>query len=320
MEDKKNQTVPSILIKLADLLGTEVKERRLEIPKQFGKGYCIGFVFNDHIRMQIMNYVLNEEILIHNSDISDNRKLILFKFQNIVNHAEILSFDTQLKEFPSVLIATNSINTNENILIHTNRATINIEVDANYLDNLLNLSTTFPVQQSLLRNTQPLLFEQIISPSLQKIIDEIMTEPVDAMFELFLMKIKAEELICKLLMEIKKCNETHFYSLNIQDIRAIHRVKELIITHLDIPPNISSLAVKANMSVSKLKRLFKQILGNTIFHYYQELRMKEAARLLKEEKISVSEVGYKLGFTNLSHFARIFKEHIGMNPKEYTKS
>lgn len=47
--------------------------------------------------------------------------------------------------------------------------------------------------------------------------------------------------------------------------------------------------------------------------------MKEAARLLKEEKLSVSEVGYQLGFTNLSHFSRIFKKHIGMNPKQYTK-
>ena len=73
------------------------------------------------------------------------------------------------------------------------------------------------------------------------------------------------------------------------------------------------------MSPSKLKRLFKQIFGNSIFNYYQDFRMKEAARLLKEEKLSVSEVGYQLGFTNLSHFSRIFKKHIGMNPKQYTK-
>jgi AraC-like DNA-binding protein len=48
--------------------------------------------------------------------------------------------------------------------------------------------------------------------------------------------------------------------------------------------------------------------------------MKESARLLKEEKLSVSEVGYQMGFTNLSHFSRVFKEHIGMKPKQYTKA
>jgi AraC-like DNA-binding protein len=47
--------------------------------------------------------------------------------------------------------------------------------------------------------------------------------------------------------------------------------------------------------------------------------MKEAARLLKEEKLSVSDVGYELGFTNLSHFSRVFNEHIGMKPKQYSR-
>ena len=69
------------------------------------------------------------------------------------------------------------------------------------------------------------------------------------------------------------------------------------------------------MSSTKLKRLFSQIFGNSIFSYYQGLRMKEAAILLKEKKYSVSEVGYKLGFTNLGALFRIFKQHIGMNPK-----
>ncbi|MDR1171571.1 MAG: helix-turn-helix transcriptional regulator, partial [Bacteroidales bacterium] len=64
---------------------------------------------------------------------------------------------------------------------------------------------------------------------------------------------------------------------------------------------------------------FRQIFGNSIFSYYQTFRMKEAARLLKEEKLSVSDVGYQLGFTNLSHFSRIFAAHIGMKPKQYSR-
>jgi len=74
------------------------------------------------------------------------------------------------------------------------------------------------------------------------------------------------------------------------------------------------------MSPSKLKRLFKQIFGNSIFSYYQEFRIQEAARLLKEEKLSVSDAGYRMGFTNLSHFSRVFEEHLGMKPKQYSRS
>ncbi len=48
--------------------------------------------------------------------------------------------------------------------------------------------------------------------------------------------------------------------------------------------------------------------------------MKEAARLLKENKLSVSEVGYKIGFSNLSHFSRVFEKHVGLKPKKYSMS
>ena len=93
-----------------------------------------------------------------------------------------------------------------------------------------------------------------------------------------------------------------------------------MLEQLGIPPTIRELAISANMSPTKLKRLYKQIFGNSIFSYYQEFRMKEAARLLKDEKLSVSEVGYQLGFTNLSHFSRVFNEYAGMKPKRYSLS
>jgi AraC-like DNA-binding protein len=147
-----------------------------------------------------------------------------------------------------------------------------------------------------------------------------MTESVGETFELLFLRIKAEELVCRLLMELEKRDGKHLCALNIQDIQAIYKVKEQILEHLETPPVIQALAVGANMSPSKLKRLFKQIFGNSIFSYYQGFRMKEAARLLKEEKLSVSDVGYGLGFTNLSHFSRVFKEHIGMKPKQYSRS
>jgi hypothetical protein len=71
-------------------------------------------------------------------------------------------------ETPSVLIATSRLHTGEVISIHTNTATIHIEVDAGYLNGLFALPEKSPVLQSLLQNAQPLLFEQIICPSLKK--------------------------------------------------------------------------------------------------------------------------------------------------------
>lgn len=74
------------------------------------------------------------------------------------------------------------------------------------------------------------------------------------------------------------------------------------------------------MSEPKLRKLFKQAFGKGVFDYYQFMRIQEAARLLKEKGLTVSEVGYQLGFTNLSHFSRVFEQHVGMKPKRYSQS
>ncbi|OKS88213.1 helix-turn-helix domain-containing protein [Mucilaginibacter polytrichastri] len=313
------QTEPNILKKLAHLLWTDVKNRRLEIPEKFGKGYCTGYVFNEHIRMMIFNYELRENIVIENPDAGVAARTILFKFQNIIPQTDLLPAGKPLKITPSVLIATSSINADV-VIIHTNTATINIEVDADYLNGLFTSADKSPVLQSLLQNTRPLLFEQMMYPALQKILDEIMSDLVDENFKLFFLRVKAEELICRLLMELEKRDEKQLYALNIRDIQTIYKVKEQMLGHLAKPPVIKELAIDAGMSPSKLKRLFRQIFGNSIFNYYQEFRMKEAALLLKDEKLSVSDVGYRLGFTNLSHFSKVFAAHTGMKPKQYSRS
>ncbi|MGD1317757.1 helix-turn-helix domain-containing protein [Chryseobacterium sp. 2R14A] len=72
------------------------------------------------------------------------------------------------------------------------------------------------------------------------------------------------------------------------------------------------------MSETKLKRSFNQVFGKCIFQYYQNFRMLEAARLLREG-LSVSEVGYLLCFSNLGHFTKVFEQMIGIKPKRYSR-
>lgn len=312
------QQVPNILIRLAQRLGAELKNGRLEIPERFGNGYCSGYVFNEHIRLLISNYELKEEIVVENPDAGSSPKMIFFKFQHIFPRSGSASGEALPVRVPSVLVATSRINTDHIIAIHSNTEVINIEVDAGYLKNQFNVPDKSVVLRSLLQNTQPLLFEQVIYPSVQRIVDEIVLKNVDEMFKPLFLRVKAEELICNLLMELEQREELHLYALNKDDISAVYKAKESMLAHLNTPPAISSLALGCNMSPSKLKRLFKQIFGISIFQYYQEFRMKEAARLLRDEKLSVSAAGSRLGFTNLSHFSRIFEHHIGVKPKRYT--
>lgn len=304
---------PPVFAQLARLWGVKVRKGRIDIPAAYGSGYCAGCVFNENIRMLILHYKLNQETTIGNPEVNTPGKTILFKFQ----HIDAGPLSTQS---PSVLIATSRFNTDAVISIQENTFSVNIEVNSAYLEELFTLSKKSPVLQSLAENAQPLLFEQVITPGIQKILQEIISETITDNFKWVFRKIKAEELICMLLMKLEERQEKQLYPLKGKDVQVIYDVKERMLAHLDEPPVTGDLARAANMSPTKLRTLFRQIFGDSIFGLYQQYRMQEAARLLKEGQRSVSEVGYQLGFSNLSHFSRVFEAHIGMKPKRFSTS
>ena len=51
--------------------------------------------------------------------------------------------------------------------------------------------------------------------------------------------------------------------------------------------------------------------------FIRNIRLEQAARLLKEQKINVTQVAYTVGFSNLAHFSTIFRKHFGVSPSEY---
>lgn len=313
MEQRIN--VPRIFTALAKYLDTKIEQGRIDIPLDKGVGYCIGYHLNENIRILITDYQLNEEVSISNPELLSDKKIILFKFQGVLSDKTL---EGKIKDIPRVLIATSRINTENTIVIDCDHS-ITIEIDANYLQNQLGTKEHSPSIKGLLEHNQPLLFEELVSPDLISMLKELMDSSDYGTFELFYLKIKAEQIICSLLYQLEKRKDSSLYALNNQDIQTIYKIRALILSDLAHPPQLAALVNESNMSLSKLQRLFKQVFGRTVFNYYQEFRMKEAARLLKEERLSVSEVGYYLGFTNLSHFSKTFETHIGVKPKKYTR-
>ncbi len=131
-------------------------------------------------------------------------------------------------------------------------------------------------------------------------------------------KLKAMELIFYLFQSLSKREKYVPRKLNENDIKSIYKVRDKLVSSLHKPSSIAELKQIAGMNELKMRKLFTQVFGMGIYDYYQHLRMKEAARLLRDEKLSVSEVGYQMGFENLSHFTRVFEKHIGKKPKKYS--
>jgi AraC-like DNA-binding protein len=134
----------------------------------------------------------------------------------------------------------------------------------------------------------------------------------------FYVQIKVQELMYLLFSKLSLRENTTFRNINSNDAEKLLVIRNEILRDLSTPPVLSELAMIASMSETKLKQLFKQTFGGTIYNYYQKARMEEAAFLLKQAKHSVSEVGYELGFSNLSHFSRLFEKQYGITPKKFS--
>jgi len=105
--------------------------------------------------------------------------------------------------------------------------------------------------------------------------------------------------------------------LNAQDVDRLFKVKETLLEDLSTTPPIKELAEQYGFSESKLQKLFKQVFGKSLYQYALYERMLWAHKMLSAQKCSVSEVGYQLGYSNLSHFTKAFRNQFGINPKSF---
>ncbi|RUS48691.1 helix-turn-helix domain-containing protein [Cohnella sp. AR92] len=66
-------------------------------------------------------------------------------------------------------------------------------------------------------------------------------------------------------------------------------------------------------------RLFKELFNRTFLEYVTELRLRQANDYLTNTKLTVKEIGERVGFLNASYFVTWYKKHMGMAPTEYRK-
>jgi len=83
---------------------------------------------------------------------------------------------------------------------------------------------------------------------------------------------------------------------------------------LSSPLRRQELARIANVSVRQLERLFAQHLGVTIDQHYLSLRLARARVLLRQTSLPVVQIGAECGFSNASHFAKVYRAAFKMPP------
>lgn len=98
-------------------------------------------------------------------------------------------------------------------------------------------------------------------------------------------------------------------------------LKEMLQDHIDTNLNLKEISKNLDIHPAYLSREFSKYFDNLSFgDYIRKLRIEKAIELLSTHAYSLTEIAYLTGFSDQSHFTRIFKLHTGKNPSVYRKA
>jgi AraC-like DNA-binding protein len=127
---------------------------------------------------------------------------------------------------------------------------------------------------------------------------------------------KALELLCEFLAAAQAKSMPRNTLSTPGETRQLDCARRLIANNLKSPLRVSDVARSVGMSETKLRRIFKEQLGVTVFDYALECRMRHAINLLRGGRISVGQAAHAVGYRHQTSFASAFQEYFGFLPSK----
>jgi hypothetical protein len=100
----------------------------------------------------------------------------------------------------------------------------------------------------------------------------------------------------------------------------VKELKQIIQDQVDSSLSLTEISKTLDISPSYLSREFSKHFNNLSFgEYIRKLRIEKSIELIRQEKYNLTEIAYLTGFSDQSHFTRIFKQLTGNSPSAFKK-
>ncbi|GAB3974311.1 AraC family transcriptional regulator [Spirosoma terrae] len=109
------------------------------------------------------------------------------------------------------------------------------------------------------------------------------------------------------------------FDLNPKEQERINRICRYVEKHYAQPLDVRKVADLASLTVPAFCRYFKRMTQVTFTDFVNEYRVNQARRMLQSSR-TVADVGFAVGFNNLSHFNKTFRAVTGQTPSAYRKA
>jgi len=150
--------------------------------------------------------------------------------------------------------------------------------------------------------------------------DDYITKPFDIIF----LKTKVENLLMlRHTLKEKYSGELILKPRNITigslDERFLQKTIDEIEKNISDPEfDIEKLSMQVGASRTQMYRKLSVLTDMTVREFIKSIRLKRAAQLLSQNALNVSEVAFAVGFKDLSHFRKCFRQEFGMSATEYS--
>ncbi len=128
--------------------------------------------------------------------------------------------------------------------------------------------------------------------------------------------------LCIMLTEFSRCYSKSVKSvsqINNYHFSLVKNVIDYLGIHYRENIRLNTLSNYHHISARHLSRVFKEATGLSVFEYLQKIRIEKACLFLKTTDYKVTDIVNLVGFTDYRYFNKIFKNYIGMTPKNYAK-
>ncbi len=129
----------------------------------------------------------------------------------------------------------------------------------------------------------------------------------------------------KILYQIMRCDHIHKLNTekrkkNITTLSILKKSSEYIENHYKDPFSLSEIAQYCGYSKYYFAHYFKEITGQTFYHYLTAYRIEQSIPELLNSESTVAAIAYHCGFLNVRSYNRAFKSIMGAAPSEYKKN
>jgi AraC family L-rhamnose operon regulatory protein RhaS len=99
--------------------------------------------------------------------------------------------------------------------------------------------------------------------------------------------------------------------------KAIAKLCEFVDRHYAEPIHLEQVCRMCGMSQTAFTGKFKQLTGRTFTEYRNEVRIRASLKPLRESEAKIVDIAVNVGIGDLSHFNKLFKQHLLMTPRQY---